>query len=298
MDSQIDVKTKLKRFTANIPPFPKTAKRVMDLIRDPRIQLTKIGAVVSLDQGLASRVLRLANSAYFGLPKQVSSVTDAIVLLGIANVRNVVISASVGNIFLKGLDSYGMEDGCLWEHSVGTAYAALIISRRVDTRTYAVAFSSGLLHDVGKVAIDRALEPADRSDLLSLARTRGDLSAEREVAGLTHCEIGAAICETWKLPREIAAAVKFHHDPRQYPEDSQLPHIIAASNVCAKLILQHGVELSRENLDGVCPGCYLPDETILDRIRNDLPGIIASAKDLLGGCSEVLDRPPTGNDRK
>jgi putative nucleotidyltransferase with HDIG domain len=267
----------------------------MDLLRDPRTQLTKVGGVVSLDQGLASRVLRLANSAYFGLPRQVSSVTDAIVLLGIANVRNVVISASVGQIFLRGLDSYGMEDGCLWEHSVGTAYAAQIISRRVDTRTYSVAFSSGLLHDVGKVAIDGALKPADRKDLLSLIRIRGELDAEREVAGVAHCEVGAAICETWKMPREIVDAVKFHHDPLQSTEDSQLGRIIATSNICAKLVLQHGADLTAGHLEGSCPGCYLPDEAILGRIRNDLPGIIASARDLLTGTSEVLDEPPGAN---
>jgi putative nucleotidyltransferase with HDIG domain len=293
MDSKTAVKTNLSRFTANIPPFPKTAKRVMDMLRDSRIQLTKIGTVVSLDQGLASRVLRLANSAYFGLPRQVNSVTDAIVLLGVANVRNVVISASVGHVFLKGLDSYGIEDGCLWEHSVGTAYAAQIMSRRVDTRTYSVAFSSGLLHDVGKVAIDRALKPADRTALLSLVRPRGELDAEREVVGLTHGEIGAAICEAWNLPREIVAGVKSHHDPGESPEAGQLPRITAASNVCAKLILQHGAELSAEQLEAACPGCYLPDETILERIRNDLPGIMASARDLLTGVSEVLGRPPT-----
>jgi HD-like signal output (HDOD) protein len=291
MPTQTDVKKTMARFTSNVPPFPKTARRVMDLLRDPGIQLTKIGSVVALDQGLAGRVLRLANSAYFGIPQQVNSVRDAIVLLGLANVRNVLISASVGHIFLRGLDCYGVEEGRFWEHSVGTAYAAQMMSRKVDTRTYSMAFSSGLVHDVGKVAIDLTLKQAEKRDFLNLLREENELQAERDVAGMTHPEIGKAICERWNLPPEMTAAVAFHHDPTQAPEAKNLPRIVASSNLCANLVLGGGAELRAADLETGVPGCHVPDEATLRRIQEDLPGTVGSSRELITGVSEVLEGP-------
>ena len=158
-------KQRLLRFTANIPPFPKAVQRVMAMLRDHGIQLTKVAEVVALDQGLSGKVLRMANSAYFGLPRRVYNVTEALVLLGFANVRSVLVSASVGNILCGKLAAYGLEAGSLWEHSVGAAYASQMLARRIDARVYSMAFSAGLLHDVGKVAIDHALDPDTRTTL-------------------------------------------------------------------------------------------------------------------------------------
>jgi HD-like signal output (HDOD) protein len=156
---------RLLRFTANIPPFQKAVQRVMTMLRDHGIQLTKVAEVVALDQGLAGKVLRMANSAYFGLPRRVYNVTEALVLLGFANVRSVLVSASVGNILCRKLAAYGLEAGSLWEHSVGAAYASQMLARKIDARVYSMAFSAGLLHDVGKVAIDHALDPNARTTL-------------------------------------------------------------------------------------------------------------------------------------
>ena len=168
----------LLRFTADIPPFPKAVQRVMTMLRDHGIQLTKVAEVVALDQGLSGKVLRMANSAYFGLPRRVYNVTEALVLLGFANVRSVLVSASVGNILCRELAAYGLKAGFLWEHSVGAAYASQMLARKIDARAYSMAFSAGLLHDVGKVAIDYALDPGARSKLAKGVKSAVDVSPD------------------------------------------------------------------------------------------------------------------------
>jgi hypothetical protein len=108
---------------------------------------------------------------------------------------------------------------------------------------------------------------------------------------MTHPEIGKAICERWNLPPEIATAVAFHHEPDKAPAGGRLPGIIAASNLCATLVLVRGAELSADVLRSAVPGCFVPDQATLRRIQEDLPGIVASSKELITGVSEVLEGP-------
>ena len=281
-------KFKLSGFVANIPPFPDAVQRVMTMLRDPAIQLTKVAEVVSLDQGFAGKVLRMANSAYFGLPRQVHNVTEALVLLGFANVKNVLISASVGNILFDGVQSYGMPAGKLWAHSVGAAYGAQILSRKVEVRLYSMAFSAGLLHDVGKVAIDRALGREERRYLFDLVRTMDELEAERQVVGITHAEVGSQICRKWNLPNEITEAVGCHHLPAQCELGRNLAGLVSTANICARILLADTGEIMPRDFDSAPAGTHRPDGQMLRRLSDDLPSIIASSRELLRGMSEIV----------
>jgi putative nucleotidyltransferase with HDIG domain len=285
MQNRTATRDKLLSFTTNIPPLPNAVQRVMTMLRDPRIQLTKVGEVVALDQGFAGKVLRMANSAYFGLPRRVCNVTEALVLLGFANVRNVLISASVGNILSGGLVSYGLRAGSLWEHSVGTAYVCQILSRKADTRVYSMAFSTGLLHDVGKVAIDRALGDEGRHCLRALIGSNGQAFAEIETVGTTHAAIGGEICRKWGLPEKIVDAVAKHDKPDSCSE-SGLASIVAAADHCTKLLLA-GRDLLEEGFAAAPRGTYVPEHRMLEKLTEELPSIISSARELLQGFSEV-----------
>jgi putative nucleotidyltransferase with HDIG domain len=274
--------------TANIPPFPKAARRVLMMLRDPGVELIRVAEVVSLDQALAGRVLRLANSAYFGLPRRISSVTEALVLLGFVNVRSVLISASVGHILFDGAKSYGLERGVLWEHSVGAAYTAQMVTKKIDIRKYDVAFSAGLLHDIAKIVIDRSLRDEAKADLLRAINATGEIEAETEMLGANHAEIGGRICERWNLPAEIVEAVGFHHNPGGYEGTDRLPSIVAAANLCSKAVLG-GTGMIDEELFASAPqGTFVPDALTLRKLSEDLPAIIASSKDLLEGTTEDI----------
>ena len=287
MSTRTGVRRYVIDLTANVPPFPKAARRVMMMLRDPGVELTRVAEVVSLDQALAGRVLRLANSAYFGLPRRINSVTEALVLLGFVNVRNVLISASVGHILFEGARSYGLEPGKLWEHSVGVAYTAQMFTKKIDVRKYDMAFSAGLLHDVAKVVIDKSLKGEARDELAAAIGAVGEVEAETEMLGASHAEIGSRICARWNLPEEIVEAVGFHHTPGGYEGMNKLPSIVAGSNICCKAVL--GVGDIAADLFGSAPqGTYVPGAADLEKLAQDLPSIIASSKELLEGTSEDI----------
>jgi HD-like signal output (HDOD) protein len=292
MSNNSEHKRQLSSFTSSIPPFPKTVERVMDMLRDPRIQLTKVAEVVALDQGFSGKVLRMANSAYFGLPRQVYDVTEALVLLGYAHVRDVLVSASVGHLLMGGLEAYGLLEGVLWEHSVGTAYATQILSRRVDVRVYNMAFSSGLLHDVGKVAIDRTLDSATRRELRAAIMRRGPARAESEIVGFNHAEVGGEVCNRWNLPVEIVEAVEFHLEPNRAPSGGSLPALVAAADRCVDVLAGGAEEIQPSDFDSAPEGTHLPDPPMLEKLSRDLPRIIASAKQLLLGAPLPVEPEP------
>jgi putative nucleotidyltransferase with HDIG domain len=286
MDNDFRDNQKLEKFAVNIPPFPRAAQQVMGMLRDPRVQIPKVAEIVALDQGFASKVLRMANSAYFGLPRKVSNVTEALVLLGWANVRIVLISASVGPILCRGLKSYGMEEGVLWEHSVGSAFAAQMMSKELAPAAYNMAFTSGLLHDVGKVAIDTHLRGDLRKRFIDLLSTCGSEVAEKEVAGYTHSEIGGYLCDRWNLPEKIAEAIRFHHRPSGLEE--YLPGVVAAADILSNILLMEGREVTVEDFESVPEGTYVPGARLLSKVMADLPNVIASSRELLGGTCEVV----------
>ncbi|HVP58678.1 MAG TPA: HDOD domain-containing protein, partial [bacterium] len=234
--------------------------------------------------------------AYFGRPRRINSVTEALVLLGFVNVRNVLISASVGHILFDGAKSYGLEPGVLWEHSVGVAHTAQILTKKFDVRKYDVAFSAGLLHDIAKIVIDRSLKVDAKADFLNAVTTTGEIEAETELLGANHAEIGSRICERWNLPIEIVEAVGFHHNPGDYEGKNRLPSLVSASNICSKAVLFGGGVIDDEAFAPAPLGTFVPDAFTMKKLSEDLPAIIASSRDLLEGTSEDVTTPakPTG----
>ncbi len=280
----------IERFSTNIPPFPKAAQKVISMFRDPRIQIGKVAEVVALDQGFAARVLRMANSAYFGLPRRVHSITEALVLLGWANVRMVLISASVGNILCRGLKAYGLEEGALWEHSVGSAYAAQILSSQHTVATYDMAFTCGLLHDIGKAAIDLTLTKQESQRLHDLLRTKDTIAAEKEVTGFSHSEVGAYLTTRWNLPEEIRTGIEFHHDPTACRQDrrSVMHSIIAGADICVKVLFEEMRDITKSDIEQGTGGTLAPRPDLIKRLNSDLPPLVSASKELMQGITEVV----------
>ncbi|MCS6863152.1 MAG: HDOD domain-containing protein, partial [Abditibacteriales bacterium] len=221
----------------DLPSLPHVVTRILRLVESPTASAAQVSQAISSDQALTSKVLRVANSAYYGFPYQIATVAHATVILGFRAVKTLVISAFASAWFDEKGDVIDRQK--LWQHSVGCAVAARLLAPRVGWRDAEEAFTAGLLHDIGRVMLDRyahrqlrqAVEMA-RADALSLRE------AEQSVFGFTHSELGQWVMEQWKLPLTLCVAIGHHHTPQSAPAHGLLVWTVAGADwLCGRLAI-------------------------------------------------------------
>jgi putative nucleotidyltransferase with HDIG domain len=205
----VDRRTEIQRIIRDIkslPTLPGLISRLGALTEDNKVSALEIARVVSMDQVLSAKVLRLVNSAFYGFSRRVSTVSNAIILLGVNVVKSLAISSSIFEIMEQNVVG-------LWEHSMGVAVAANIISRELKLPEPEETSTAALLHDIGKVIIKIRLQD-DYSQLASQIKEKGLMmvEAERDLFGTDHAEIGEWIAQTWLLPEKLIEPIACHHD--------------------------------------------------------------------------------------
>jgi putative nucleotidyltransferase with HDIG domain len=206
-----------------IPSLPAVYVAVTQQLRDPNSSTARIGALIETDPGMSAKVLQLANSAFFGLAHEVSSPAQAVSLIGIDNVRALVLAIHIFTQFPP--EANALLTG-LWEHSSHTAAMAraIAIFQDVPQAMRDVIFTAALLHDIGRLILTAVY----REQYASLMSTTGGFGAEtwraeRETFGCTHAAVGAYLLGLWGLPDPIVEAVAWHHDPRTAPAEGFAP---------------------------------------------------------------------------
>ncbi len=202
------------RKTTDLPSIPSAALQVMRHADSNTASAETIAQCLAQDQSLSVRVLRLANSAYYGLTRQVSDLQEAVVVLGMRSVRSLAMVAATYPWMVRQLKGYCLGPRQLWAHSFGTALGAQLVARASGRCHEDHAFTAGLLHDIGKVALSVWLE--NRMGAICNYAAREDLTfdqAERKILGFDHAEVGKYLADSWNLPAEITAAIRFHHEP-------------------------------------------------------------------------------------
>jgi putative nucleotidyltransferase with HDIG domain len=201
----------------NLPTPPAVFQQINNVINDPDTSAYEIANIISEDPALTAKVLRLTNSAFYGIPRTVTNVKQAIVILGLEVVKSLVISASVFEMFSQKekLDADYLD--YFWRHSLAAAIVGRIISREKSIPSMLeaeVAFAAGLLHDIGKLIIVSELKNAHHEIKAALSRDTvlSEYGAETEILGFSHADIGASLCVKWNLPEQLCRAVAFHHD--------------------------------------------------------------------------------------
>jgi putative nucleotidyltransferase with HDIG domain len=177
----------------------------------------------------------LVNSSYYGFPREISTVTDAVVILGFDTVRNLALSASIVKIMKKG---GSFDKSLFWHHTVAVAFMARIIAKHVKYSNVEVAFVAGLLHDIAKVFEDQYFsEEFMEATNMSEKRSEQLYITERETLGYDHATIGKRLADSWNLPKSIVAAMAYHHDLDKniYPEHIALVDIIYLSDILVRL---------------------------------------------------------------
>ena len=214
-----------------IPPLPQVVQDAMEILDRPDVDLRLLEQTLCQDPALVTQVLRVANSPFYGLTRQISSIHDACLLLGIYTVRNVVLTAGVMTQFPATGGNY-IDRQKLWEHAVGTAIAAKVIAGRCGFDPE-LAFTGGLLHDIGKLVLDSYFP--DETLAIVQYRDQQDCllrDAEMQVLGLDHGEVGARIADRWKLPVSLQQAIKHHHTPEQ--SDTLIADIVHIADILCR----------------------------------------------------------------
>ncbi len=222
---EAELKAALNRFK-DLPTLPDVVARVMQIVSNPLTTADDLNQVISLDPALTFKVLRLANSAFYGFPKEITTITHAVTILGFNTIRNLALSVSVHKMFFsereRGLFNY--RD--FWKHCVAVGVCARMLAARVGYKNEDNAFTAGLLHDIGKSLLDRV----DHEGLLaaiaeSRATGRPLREAERARLGTDHAAVGGLLAGNWNLPHDLRQAIEQQHG---FPEGS-LPDPLAAA---------------------------------------------------------------------
>ena len=210
--------------------MPKVMFKAREVMSDPKSGFKEIAKVIETDQAIAARVLKVANSAYYGLSGMVNSIHQASVVLGYQTLEQVITMVSSSSLLGKQLKGYGLQAGALWRHSLAVALGSRLIAQKRAPSLEGDAFSVGLIHDAGKLALDPHIvqKKEEIQDFLQ-HNANSFLEAERRVLGFDHTEIAFDLCHKWKLPESHAEAMRFHHTPN-LSTDSQLAYIVHMAN--------------------------------------------------------------------
>ena len=239
----------------NFPSMPAAGSKLLALLEQQDVSVTEVEEILRYDPGLTANVLKLANSAYFGIPARIGSVKQAIVLLGTNRLIQLVTASCVGAIMNKAIAGYNLPPGNLWRHSIAVSFAAEALVKDKKNINSEDFFTPALLHDVGKLVLGNFI----KEDLAAIESITGKgipfVVAENMILGTDHTEIGAKILSQWSFPDDVVKAVRYHHDPEAAEATSMSIDVVHLSNLLCqtKSIAPDGVgqpvELSAAVID-------------------------------------------------
>jgi HD-like signal output (HDOD) protein len=214
----------------NLPTLPVIVQQVQKLIENPNSNMSQIALIITRDQSIAARVVRLVNSAFYGLGNKISSIQQAIMLLGLNTVKNLVIGVSVVKTFEGGNKATLFDREKFWLHSFACATGARLIAKKLNRDEPEDFFMAGLLHDIGILVLDQFFHDEFISVVQQTVRTKMELTeVENSLLGITHCEIGEFMAAKWRIPEYLVLAIRHHHKPALVELETENLRFIAAA---------------------------------------------------------------------
>lgn len=239
----------LETSISKIKPIPQIALKLLRMIQDANYSMDDLGAQIKQDQIISAKVIRLCNTAYFRQNINVDSIERAMVVLGEKRLLQMVVSASMEGFFNSDSGGYSLCKGGLFKHAVGTALISEKLASYNRKVSGDIAYTAGLLHDIGKIALDQFM---DRAYPLFYRRTqeRNEIlvNVEKEIFGLSHTEAGGKLAEMWDLPERLVDVIKHHHRPEEAEFDHELNHLVYLADLLMSRFIV-GQELERLNTD-------------------------------------------------
>ncbi len=248
------LKKSIMRTVSDLPPMPQVAQKARKVTADEKSSFKDLAAVIETDQAIAARVLKLANSSFYGQAGKVTALKQASVVLGMKTLNELLSLACAGSLLGPQLKGYGLESGDLWMHSLATAGCAKMLAEKKNPALIDDAFSAGLIHDCGKLILDKYI--LERLGQLGSDIDKGTpfLKIERNMLGFDHAQIAAEVCEKWQIPKNITNAILYHHNPAA-ARSNELVNIVHAADAIA---LMSGIGAG---IDGML---YEVDDKVMD----------------------------------
>lgn len=246
------IKTKIISKMQDIKSFPQFVMETMRKLNDPESNAADVAKSLSRDEGLVLRILKLANSAAYGMTRNISNISEAIALLGYKSVSNIILAATVYSAMDKGLSGYALDRGELWRHSLMVAYTSRQLAKITGKVSTEDAYVGGLLHDIGKVILNDYVRFGYGIIVKMVEEKHIPFTeAELKVLGFDHAMIGEILVERWEMPEAYRIAVAYHHKPNELPEDKKqhqplLDIVTVSNNICLML----GIGLGADGLQG------------------------------------------------
>jgi len=225
---------KLNRIMAQVkafPGMPATSAKLLKILKNPDSSAAQVEEILKYDPGLTANILKLTNSAYFGIPSKVSSVKQAVVLLGWKRLLQLVMTMCMSTVMKKPLPGYDLPHGELWRHSVAVSVAAELVVKALKIPGADEVFTAALLHDIGKLILGGFVQDDLHRIEEMVAKGIAFEVAEFIVLGTDHAQIGARVLEKWSFPADLVNAVNWHHDPETCENYCTFSDIVHVANI-------------------------------------------------------------------
>lgn len=285
---------RLVRRIEDLPTLPRTVVRIGELVDNPHASARDLAGVVTEDQVLTARLLKLVNSSFYGFPRRISTVTDAVVLVGFDAIRNLLLTTSIFDLFSARDRRHARVLEAMWDHALGCGVGAKVIGAHLQADNLEELFVCGLLHDIGKL-IEIVHLPDAFARIVALARRDGLLlhDAEARVLGTTHTAIGQRLARHWNLSERLCRVIAHHHVPREagrYSREAAIVHL--ADLLCRALDLGSGgddrvPELDRPAWDSL--------DLAIDRLDDIVADMVDAFDDLRQFLHLAADKKPNAS---
>lgn len=197
----------------NVKTLPQVAIRLSKLISDETSNMHDFEKMIRMDPTLVVRLLRLVNSPYYGLQQKLENISRAVVFIGMKNLRNMIVTDAMKDIFSNGSDEKLFSRRQLWLHCTATSICSQLISERIFGQKGENAFLCGILHDVGMIVEDQVAEDMFLKSCRAYKQNSKSITDyEREILGTDHCEVGYLLAQDWNVPEEVQEGIAHHHE--------------------------------------------------------------------------------------
>jgi putative nucleotidyltransferase with HDIG domain len=259
-----DIPDDIRKKVSSFPSMPQAAVKLRELFKKDDVPINEIENILRQDPGLSANILRLANSAYFGVSSKVGSLKKAVLLLGLKRFEQIAVSAYMEKSMDKAVEGYDLSPGEFWLHSIAVATTAEAIAKFLKISDPNDVFIPALLHDIGKLILDQFVKEESKHIESIVAKGESLVRAEYMVLGTDHAEMGALLLKKWSFPIDIVNSVRWHHDPEYISStDKRLKNPNMQSDIVylSNLILQSNGDDS--SVDGKL---VKPPSEVLERL--------------------------------